>query len=201
MNEQTIDDVLTFWFHDEATGRMDLPQSKRWFKGGRELDQELAERFGPDLALAREGKLDHWRESASGTLALIVMLDQFNRNIHRGTAAAFAGDAQALSLCHHAIDMAYPRQWPITHQVFCYLPLEHDESEQSQQLSVTLFGKLLEQAPEQLQDYARGTLDYALQHKEIIDRFGRYPYRNEVLGRRSTPEEIEWLSNGKRFGQ
>lgn len=201
MNEPTADDVLDFWFRDEASGRMDLPQSKRWFQGGSKLDRELTERFGPALKLARAGKLDHWRDSASGTLALIILLDQFNRNINRGTAEAFAGDTQALSLCHHAIDMGYPSRWPITHQVFCYMPLEHDESVESQERSVALFSELLEQAPPALQDYAKGTLDYARQHKEIIDRFGRYPYRNEVLDRDSTPEEIEWLANGKRFGQ
>ena len=201
MSNKSAEEVLTFWFRDEATGRMDLPQSKRWFKGGSKLDAELSEQFGPTLALARADKLKHWRESASGTLALIILLDQFNRNINRGTADAFAGDAQALSLCHHAIDRGYPAQWPITHQVFCYLPLEHDESVQSQDRSVALFSEILEQAPPQLQDYARATLDYALQHKQIIDRFGRYPYRNAVLGRSSTAEESEWLTNGKRFGQ
>ncbi len=201
MSDTTAEDVLTFWFRDEATGRMDLPQSKRWFQGGSKLDAELGRQFGSTLALARAGELDHWRESASGTLALIILLDQFNRNINRGTAEAFAGDAQALSLCHHAREMAYPAQWPITHQVFCYMPLEHDESVQSQELSVALFSELLEQAPPHLQDYARGTLDYARQHKQIIDRFGRYPYRNAVLGRDSTAEEREWLTKGKRFGQ
>lgn len=201
MNDTTAQDVLDFWFRDAASGRMDLPQSQRWFRGGSALDQELAERFGPTLTLAREGRLNQWRESDSGTLALIIVLDQFNRNINRGTAEAFAGDAQALSLCHHAIAMNYPDQWPLTHRVFCYMPLEHDESVESQERSVALFSKLPDIAPPELQDYARGTLDYARQHKEIIDRFGRYPYRNAVLERHSTAEEEEWLANGKRFGQ
>ena len=100
MNEPTAEDVLEFWFRDEATGRMDLPQSKRWFQGGSKLDRELTERFGPALELARAGQLDHWRDSASGTLALIILLDQFNRNINRGTAEAFAGDAQARDGMH-----------------------------------------------------------------------------------------------------
>ncbi|MGQ7847982.1 DUF924 family protein [Granulosicoccus sp. 3-233] len=201
MKEPTAEDIVEYWFRDEATGRMDLPQSKRWFQGGSKLDRELAERFGSTLALARAGSLDHWRESPTGTLALIILLDQFNRNINRGTAEAFAGDAQALSLCHHAIDRNYPAGWPLTHQVFCYMPLEHDESVSSQERSVALFTELLEKAPPELQSYAKGTLDYALQHKEIIDRFGRYPYRNAVLEREDTAEEREWLADGKRFGQ
>lgn len=201
-DQQNIDKILAFWFRDDATGRMDLPQSKRWFTGGKQLDAELAERFSTLLSQSRRGELDHWADTAHGALALIVLLDQFNRNIHRGTAEAFAGDQQALGLCHHALQKGYPAQLPLTHRVFCYLPLEHDESAASQERSVTLFTELLEAAPPELYDYARGTLDYAHQHKEIIDRFGRYPYRNAVLDRTSTPEELEWLNNGsKRFGQ
>lgn len=201
-DQQAIEDILSFWFLDDATGRMDLPQSKRWFTGGKTLDAELTERFSSALSQALQGQLDSWRESARGTLALIVLLDQFNRNINRGTAAAFAGDRRALALCHHALDEDFPHQLPLTHRVFCYLPLEHDESLASQERSVALFSELMNAAPPELQDYARNTLDFALQHKKIIDRFGRYPYRNAVLNRQSTEEELDWLAqDGRRFGQ
>lgn len=199
---QTAESVLSFWFKDEDTGRMDLPQGKRWFLGGKELDALLEERFGATVVLAREGHLQHWQESAHSALALIILLDQFNRNIYRGTADAFAADSQALAVCHHALAMDYPAQYTLTQRVFCYLPLEHDESTESQESSVALFTELAENAPPQLREYANGTLEYAHEHKKIIDQFGRYPYRNEVLGRTSTPAELAWLEqSGKRFGQ
>ncbi|NND92179.1 MAG: DUF924 domain-containing protein [Granulosicoccus sp.] len=200
--DQTPAAVLDFWFRDEATGRMDLPQGQRWFKGGKALDEQLEQRFAALLARGRDGQLDDWLQDAQGTLALIVLLDQFNRNIHRGTAEAFAADAQALAACLHALEQAYPAQLPLTQQVFCFLPLEHDESVASQERSVALFEALAAQAPPELQEFAQGTADFAREHKSIIDRFGRYPYRNAVLGRTSTPAELEWLAQSNtRFGQ
>lgn len=199
---ESTESIMSFWFRDEQTGRMDLPQSKRWFRGGKSLDTELAERFSAALSLAMQGRLDEWMENAEGTLALILLLDQFNRNIHRGTANAFAGDRKALALCHHAIDSGLADTLPLTQQVFCYMPLEHDESMASQDLSVALFTRLRDKAPESLREFASGTLDYALEHRKIIERFGRYPYRNEALGRSNTAEELAWLSeSNQRFGQ
>lgn len=198
----TAQTVLEFWFCDESTGRLDLPQSKRWFMGGEALDAELRERFSEAVERARSGHLDHWLTSPSGALALIVLLDQFNRNIHRGTAAAFAADAKALTACHHALAMHYTDALPLTQRMFCYLPLEHAESAESQVLSLALFEELARVAPDELQEFAAGLVQYAREHKEIIDRFGRYPYRNEVLGRQSTQQELDWLQlENKRFGQ
>ncbi|WP_157735804.1 DUF924 family protein [Granulosicoccus antarcticus] len=201
--EQTPESVLRFWFKDEASGRMDLPQSKRWFSGGKKLDLELQTRFGDLLELARSGQLDHWLQSADSTLALIVLLDQFNRNIHRGTADAFAADDQALAACQHAISMRYVESFSLTQKVFCYLPLEHDESPESQLRSVALFEALTrEQGTPELHKFATSTLSSAHEHKRIVDQFGRYPYRNKALGRTSTSEELDWMAqSNKRFGQ
>jgi uncharacterized protein (DUF924 family) len=200
--DQTPESIIRFWFKDDATGRMDLPQPKRWFNGGKTLDQELATLFGPVLLRARQGHLAHWLESAHGTLALIILLDQFNRNIHRGTAEAFAADHQALAACEHALGMQYPLQYSLTQKVFCYLPLEHHESPDSQKKSVALFSALTTEATPDLQDFANSTLSSAREHQQIIDQFGRYPYRNAVLERASTKEEQDWLEQGnKRFGQ
>ena len=194
--------VLDTWFKDEATGRMDLPQTKRWFMGGLELDQQLSSQYSHTLLLAGENKLDHWMDTAQGTLALIILLDQFNRNINRGTAGAFAHDAKAVTVSKHALAMGYTKELPISQRLFCYMPFEHDETDESQSQSVALFTQLKEEAPEDFSEFADRTLASAIEHKDIIDKFGRYPYRNAVLQRRSTEEELAWLANeNKRFGQ
>lgn len=194
--------VLDTWFKDEATGRMDLPQTKRWFMGGPELDQQLRSQYSHTLMLAGENKLDHWMDTAQGTLALIILLDQFNRNINRGTAGAFAYDAKAVTVSKHALAMGYTKELPISQRLFCYMPFEHDETDESQSQSVALFTQLKQEAPEDFSEFASRTLASAIEHKDIIDKFGRYPYRNAVLQRSSTEEELTWLANeNKRFGQ
>lgn len=201
-DEHCIQSILSLWFVDEASGRMDLPQSRRWFGGGEQLDQMIRETYSQTLEDASAGVLDHWQHSAHGALSLIIVLDQFSRNVHRKSAKAFACDSKALTICKHALSMKYPSTLPLTQQVFLYLPLEHDESAQSQQLCVTLFEELVDRAPAELVEFARRTLDYAREHKAIIDRFGRFPHRNKALGRQDTDDEIRWLSDGgKRFGQ
>lgn len=201
--EQTPDTVIHYWFRDDTSGRLDLPQSKRWFLGGKKLDRELRSRFGELLERARKGLLDHWLQSADGTLALIILLDQFNRNIHRGTADAFAADNQALAASRHAIAMNYLQHYSLTQKVFCFLPLEHDEAAESQEKCVAMMSSLTQESTTpDLHDFATRTLASAREHKQIIDQFGRYPYRNKVLGRASTARELEWMAQvNKRFGQ
>jgi len=199
---QTAQDILDTWFRDEASGKMDVPQGKRWFMGGKALDDSLTAHYSDVMNAAGKGHLDDWLDSPEGTLALIVLMDQFNRNINRGTAAAFALDSKALRACKHALANGYDTTLPITQRVFCYLPLEHDETFVSQSASVELFRMLTDIAPPELEEFTRSTLEYALDHQAIIERFGRYPHRNAVLGRTSSPEEIDWLEKeNKRFGQ
>ena len=194
--------VLDTWLKDEDTGRMDLPQSKRWFMGGSKLDDKLRCQYTATLASAGNNELDHWLSTAHGTLALIILLDQFNRNMSRGTAAAFEHDASALTASKHALAMGYDRQFPFSQRIFCYMPFEHDETVESQEQSVALFKQLKDEAGEQYSEFADRTLASAIEHKDIIDKFGRYPHRNAVLQRTSTAEEIAWLeSENKRFGQ
>lgn len=201
-NALTPKHVLDTWFKDENTGRMDIPQPKRWFMGGAELDEKLTIEYSHTLLLAAENKLDHWQDSAPGTLALIILLDQFNRNINRGTAAAFEHDSKAVQVSKHALAMGYTEQFPISQRMFCYMPFEHDESAESQRLSVSLFKQLREEAPDDFSEFAESTLASAIEHKDIIDKFGRYPYRNAVLNRTSTEAELAWLrQENKRFGQ
>ncbi|MFK7862331.1 MAG: DUF924 family protein [Granulosicoccus sp.] len=197
-----IERVLRAWFEDKNTGSMELPQSKRWFNGGKAFDSLLSEQFGQVLNDANEGKLDHWQTSANGALALVIVLDQFNRNIHRKTAKAFAHDLQALKISEQALLNEFDRQLPAVQRIFLYLPFEHCESTAAQERSVALFSALREHSTEAQADFTQKTLDSALEHKLIIDRFGRYPYRNDVLGRSSTAEELQWLAEQQsRFGQ
>ena len=206
-NDSTSDvrspqEVINTWFKDETSAKLDIPQSKRWFLGGKKLDQALSEQYAATLAAANEGKLSHWLDTAQGTLALIVVTDQFNRNINRGTAAAFALDNTALAACKHALAKNYDSQLTITQRVFCYMPLEHDETQESQTHCIALFRKLVENAPPELKTFTQGTLQHALEHQAIIEQFGRYPHRNAVLGRASTRAETDWLDrDNKRFGQ
>jgi uncharacterized protein (DUF924 family) len=195
--------VLETWFKDDNSGRMDLAQPKRWFMGGAALDQKLKSLYSQTLKQAGTNKLDHWLDSIQGTLALIVVLDQFNRNINRGTAAAFKHDAKAVAASKHALTMGYTAQLPVSQRMFCYMPFEHDESAESQSQSVALFKQLREDAPTtEYSEFADRALASAIEHKDIIDKFGRYPHRNAVLGRASTEEELAWLDNeNKRFGQ
>lgn len=194
--------VLQTWFLDDSSKRMDLPQPKRWFMGGAQLDQKLKSEFSPTLTLAGENRLDHWLDSTEGTLALIILLDQFNRNINRGTAAAFQYDAKALDVSKHALAAGIPEQLPVSQRMFCFMPFEHDESIESQHRSVALFQKLKEDAPADFSEFADRALASAIEHKDIIEQFGRYPHRNTVLDRSSTEAELDWiLQKGKSFGQ
>lgn len=201
-NALTPQHVLEIWFKDDTTGRMDLPQSARWFMGGASLDQELTLHYSETLKQAGSGKLDHWLDDPQGTLALIVVLDQFNRNINRGSAEAFEHDEKALAAGKHALAMGYAAQLPVSQQLFCYLPFEHDESVSSQTQSVALFKQLKENASPEFSEFAQQALLSAITHKEIIDKFGRFPHRNAALGRTSTDEELAWLEKENiRFGQ
>lgn len=198
----TSEHVLETWFKDDETGRMDLPQPKRWFMGGAALDQKLESLYAPTLKQAGANKLDHWLDSAQGTLALIIVLDQFTRNIHRGSAAAFEHDPKAVAVSQYAVAQGYDQQVPISQRMFCYMPFEHDESAESQLQSVALFVQLTVDASPEFSEFAERALASAIEHKDIIDKFGRYPHRNAVLGRASTEAELAWLQDkNKRFGQ
>lgn len=169
------DAVLEFWF-DELT-----PDD--WFRKDPSVDQRIAERFGPTLAAAARCELFHWRESARGRLAEVLVLDQFSRNIHRDTAAAFANDALALALAQEAVARGCDHKLPVPQRVFLYLPWMHSESALLHEQALRLFAT----------PGMEKNLEFEHRHKAIIDRFGRYPHRNVALGRSSTPEEIEFL--------
>ncbi|MFK8076010.1 MAG: DUF924 family protein [Granulosicoccus sp.] len=194
--------VLETWFKDDDSGRMDLPQPKRWFMGGQKLDEYLKATYSTTLTAAANGELDHWLDDAQSALAFIVLLDQFNRNMNRGTAKAFALDAKALAVSRQALDLNYTSQYTLTQKMFCYMPFEHDESYESQKTAVELFQQLKNDAPDEYKEFADGALASAIEHQEIVEQFGRYPHRNKTLGRANTDKEEQWLAGDhKSFGQ
>jgi uncharacterized protein (DUF924 family) len=192
--DHDADAVLEYWFgprDGDEWGKL----RKIWFGGGPQVDDEIRAQFGALHVRACAGELDHWQQSPLGTLALLIVLDQFSRNLHRGTAAAFAADAKAREIASRAIDRDFDEQLLPVQRWFVYLPFEHAESLADQRRALTLFEAL---PADSSRDIA---VDYAKKHLEVIEKFGRFPHRNEMLGRPSTPEETRWLADGgHRFG-
>ncbi|MFM5353936.1 DUF924 family protein [Aeromonas dhakensis] len=187
--------LITFWFGEETD---DVTRAKRqaplWWGKNSDTDALLASRFGDLVAAAAAGELAHWADSAEGRLALILLLDQLPRNIHRGTPAAFAQDAKARDLCLKGLSLGADLALPPLGRVFFYLPLEHAESREQQARSVTLFeGLAAEQAAGPARETFAGFADFARRHQVIVERFGRFPHRNAILGRASTTEEAAFL--------
>ena len=194
-------EVLNFWF-GEGDAPFDENAMKLWFEASPETDQIIKEKFLSFVSLAGEGNLSSWQETPDGMLANIVLLDQFSRNIYRGLSAAFRYDQLALALCKKGLARNDDQHLKPHHRLFFYMPLEHSENLEDQEESLFRFNQLSKEAPPNLAGFYDNLFQYAHVHFEIIARFGRFPYRNAVLGRLSTPEEIEWLSKeGVRFGQ
>jgi len=189
-NAQTI---LEFWFGDLlGGGPVTAEYGKHWFGKNEKVDAEIARTFGPLLDEAVNPGFD-WSQSADGALAQVVLLDQFSRNIYRGQPRSFAFDPLALQLAQEALMRGYDKQVPVVPRAFFYLPFEHCEELVMQERSVDLFKALLAGAPEDQRGTCEGYLDYAERHRVIIQRFGRFPHRNAILGRESTAEEVEFL--------
>ncbi len=198
-----VDEIIDFWFSDAADSSEALAQRNAlWFGSGRDFDHEVRARFEATIELATTGACNHWEEEPRGLLALILLFDQFTRNIHRGTREAFARDEAALRLCRESIERGFDRQLPALERIFLYMPLQHVEDPEGQALSVKLTEALLEECPAAQHEYFEASHRYAEDHHDVIARFGRFPHRNEVLGRESTAEEREYLQGGgSRFGQ
>lgn len=194
----TAEEVLDFWF---STENGDLPM-KRWFVASPEFDDEIRGRFGEAVRIALDGGLKEWEADARSRLALILLLDQFPRNIYRRTAQAFAGDARALGLARRTVkDRELERLAPLE-SMFLLMPYQHAEDLEVQREGVREFEALAGKGGESTRPILESAADYARKHCDIIARFGRFPYRNDVLNRQSTSEEKAWLASGvERFGQ
>jgi uncharacterized protein (DUF924 family) len=174
-------EVIDFWFKEL--------EPKDWFRKDESVDARIAQRFRTVHEAAASGELWHWRSLAPGALAEIIVLDQFSRNLFRDDSRAFATDGMALVLAQEAVRRALDRELPAAQKSFMYMPFMHSESGRIHETAVELFS----------QPGLEENLDFELRHKAIIDRFGRFPHRNQVLGRVSTPEEVEFLKTAPGF--
>jgi uncharacterized protein (DUF924 family) len=173
-----------------------------WFGADPLFDHEITKEFSNDVELASAGKLDYWAELPRGRLALIIMIDQFRRNIHRNTAQAFSKDTVALKYCVEGAIKKQEQDLAPIEKVFFYMPLQHAESRKVQAKSVKLYSRLVASASPTYRETFETVLQFAELHKDIIDQFGRFPHRNTLLNRANTPEENEYLSgDSPDFGQ
>jgi uncharacterized protein (DUF924 family) len=205
MHDQRIaEDILDYWFGDsprdpaKAPGRMGF-----WFSANHpERDAEMRERWGAFVTAASEGKLDFWTRTPRGRLAVLILLDQMRRNIYRGTAEAFRHDGRARYLMRDGVSRMMDLKLTPIERAFFYMPLQHAESLDDQELAVDRFLQLEREVASEHREIFAGFRKYAQIHRDIIARFGRFPHRNVILGRRNTPEETAWLAGGgETFGQ
>jgi len=198
-----IEEILAFWFKEHELSapqidhRMDI-----WFGEDEVFDHECKKMFSGDVDKASEGQLNHWASEPLGRLALILLLDQFRRNIYRGTANAFAMDKAALKLCiEGALEKMDKGLKPIQ-RAFFYMPLQHTESLKVQTKSVQIFGRLSEAVSATYRETFETIAQFAELHHDIVEQFGRFPHRNSLLNRENTPEEDEYLAgDSPDFGQ
>lgn len=192
--DPAVDQIISFWFHDPK-----FPEpARKWYGGGEAVDEEIRSRFSDLVVSARSQALDSWTQSPNGTLALLILLDQFPRNLYRGKADAFASDGLAVKTATLGIAQGQDRQLPYSYQKFFYMPFMHDESLLGQVAGVSLFEGwaargATESSSEKEREMATNSLGYAIRHRDCIVKYGRFPARNAALGRESTPEEVGLL--------
>ncbi|MEL6869992.1 MAG: DUF924 family protein [Pseudomonadota bacterium] len=199
---QHIRSVLDLWFASREHGapgldaRMDF-----WFSENAELDIQIRHQFAKLIKQASDGDLQHWTDDAQGRLALIILLDQFRRNVYRGKPEAFSRDRAALKLCVEGAIAKHDKELTPLQRVFFYMPMQHIESLKVQNKSVAVFQGLADTVSETERDTFQTFADFAELHRDIIEQFGRFPHRNAILGRASTQQELEYLDDGPTFGQ
>lgn len=202
-DQHRIDAILSFWFREQELtapqidNRMDI-----WFGEDPAFDHEIKKKFGDDVEAASKGELDYWGDEPRGRLALILLLDQFRRNIYRNSAEAFAKDPMALKLCVQGAMAKKDRGLTPIQKAFFYMPLQHAESRKVQAKSVELYSQLAAAVSPTFRETFETIKQFAELHRDIIEQFGRFPHRNQLLGRENTPEENEYLSgDAPDFGQ
>lgn len=193
MNE-TIEKILDYWFGGFPDPySADPTRFKMWFEESHKYDQEIFIKFGAVYQRAVEGELEHWLDMPRGRLAVIILLDQFSRHIHRGYADAFAQGEKAQTICLEGIGAGDDFNLHPIERSFFYLPLEHAEDIEKQRYSVQAYNQLLSDVPESHQQPYREMLEYAMKHHYMIEIFGRFPELNEILGRESTEKELRFI--------
>lgn len=192
--EQDHRRILDFWFGESLDDVQIIEQkSSLWWRKDEDLDREIESVFSTVLESLIAGQLSAWKQDAESLLAMIILADQFSRNIYRNKEKAFTQDELALALTLEGLESRIDLELGIVQRIFFYMPLEHSESMSMQDRSVEMFEQLCESAPEDIRQEIAGNLDYAIKHREVIEKFGRFPHRNAILGRESRPEEIEYL--------
>ncbi|MEX0603169.1 MAG: DUF924 family protein [Marinobacter sp.] len=196
-------EILDFWFGElDEIGLPDEFHRNRWFRASKSFDQEMRRRFLSMTLIASEGGLEHWRKEPGGTLAELLLLDQFTRNIYRGSSLAFGNDKLALRVCKQAMDKSQDVNLPSVYRGFFYMPLQHSERLEDHELAIERYEQLVASSEGILKTFLESFLESARDHQEIIHRFGRFPHRNQALKRSSSTQEQAYLAgNGKRFGQ
>jgi len=200
MAHSLVSRVSSFWFKGlgESPGAVKELMGL-WFGGGSEIDSKIRELFGEDVEAAGKGAYSELESSADGTLSLIILLDQFTRNVFRGTPDMFKYDGEARRLAHHAVDRGFDQTVGIAKRLFFYLPFEHAEDRDLQAKCVDLFKKMHDEASEDEKQLAASFLEFAIRHQTPVDKFGRFPHRNAILGRETTPEEQAFLEEHSGF--
>ncbi len=198
-SDESAQRVLSFWFGElDENGCVDSAHAQRWYKKDAAFDQSIRDAFLLDYRAVVQGGREHWLRSPRGRLAYVIVLDQFSRNMFRESPDMFAHDALALKTALRSIELGDDRVLELDERCFLYLPLMHAEVLEIQNRCVDLFTKLTNEVaatkPKEVVDKAANSLDFAIRHRDIIARFGRFPHRNALLGRASTPEESEFLS-------
>lgn len=194
-------DILDYWFGEAEAVWPPKALSRRWFCSTAAQDAEIAEYFGDRVQAALMRELVDWEREAPSRLALILLLDQFTRNLYRGTAEAFNGDHRAATLTLEGISTGMDRRLPWAGQLFFYMPLMHAEDLDLQRRGEACFVDLQQRVPETLNATIGHSLAFAREHRAIIERFGRFPHRNRALGRESSAEERAFLETARRYGQ
>jgi uncharacterized protein (DUF924 family) len=202
-DQARVDDILTFWFRDnglsapQIDSRMDV-----WFGEDPVFDEEIAREFSADVEKASAGELEHWAVEPRGRLALILLLDQFRRNIHRNTPAAFELDREALKLCVEGAMEKKDKGLSPIERVFFYMPLQHAESRKVQSKSRQIYNKLADAVSPTYRETFETVAQFAELHADIVEQYGRFPHRNKILNRENSPEEAEYLAgDAPSFGQ
>ena len=203
MSADLIADIVTFWLSD-SRDRPDRAHARRgwWYEGGPAVDEEIRARFGALVPRACARELMGWRDTPEGALALVLLLDQFTRNLYRGTVGAYAGDPCAFEVVRHAIDRRLDRGLHPVARIWLYHPFHHSEEVAEQDRGLELLRALRRHADPDWHAYVERSIAGWTRHRDTVARFGRFPHRNAVLGRDSTAEELAHLAaDGRRFGQ
>ena len=199
----TPEDILAFWFAD-AVGDPAKAMQRRsfWFQANPAVDESILQRFSTSVRFAARGEFRSWEQAPRSCLALVILLDQFSRNLYRGKAEAFQYDSRALDVASRGVAAGYLEHLSLVEQCIFVLPYEHSEDVSVQRAGIELLEQIVDGADPEWEPSARLSLDFARRHLEIVERFGRFPHRNAVLGRPSTPAEQAYLEGGgESFGQ